>query len=140
MTPISKVIVISTCTILCSSTSAFALTAVKALEGYKCLRVHIPEEKRFDPSALPPVFEAPTEASKLIGHNGTAAFVKWPLNEVDGFVEIIWGQKGVRGWIRKSILRPWRTKRTPHGPASECVPSIMSDGTIGIGNALPLAK
>ncbi|BBU63961.1 hypothetical protein MSC49_38960 (plasmid) [Methylosinus sp. C49] len=116
---------------------AGSFTPVRPIEGYKCLRVHIPEERRFDPSAVPLVFAAPTEASKLIGHSGVAAFVKWPLNEVDGFVEIIWGDHGIKAWIHKDVLRPWRTKWTPPGPASECIPTLMSNGMIGIGNAIP---
>lgn len=139
MTPISKAIAASACFFFLPGAPALALTAVRPLEGYKCMRVYIPEEKRFDPSAVPPVFAAPTEQSQQIGQAGLF-FVKWPLNEVDGFVEIIWGQRGVKAWIRKDVLRPWRTKRTPPGPASECVPSIMSNGSIGIGNALPLPK
>ncbi|TRL24694.1 hypothetical protein FM996_20275 [Methylosinus sporium] len=112
-------------------------TSVRPIEGYRCFRVYIPEERRFDRSAVPPVFAAPTEASKLIGHSGVAAFVKWPMNEVDGFVEIIWGGQGLKAWIHKDVLRPWRTKVSPAGPASECVPTLMSNGRIGVGNAIP---
>lgn len=112
-------------------------TSVKPIEGYKCFRVNVPEEKRFDPNASPPVFAAPTEASHMIGRNGEAVFAKWPFNEVDGFVEIIWGGHGIKAWIHKDVLRPWRTKLSPPGPASECVPTLMSNGRIGIGNAIP---
>lgn len=123
--------------VLVTSDFVQALEAVRPLAGYKCFRVYVPEEKRFDPTASRPVFAAPTEASKLIGHAGGFAFVKWPLNETDGFVEIAWGQRGIKAWIHKDVLRPWRNNLTPPGPASECVPSVMSDGTIGKGNGLP---
>ena len=53
-----------------------------------------------------PVFAAPTEASQLIGRNGEAVFVKWPFNEVDGFVEIIWGGHGIKAWIYKMSCDP----------------------------------
>lgn len=113
-----------------------ALEAVRPLEGYKCFRVYVPEEKRFDPLASPPVFAAPTEASRQIGREGSISLVKWPINEVEGFVEIIWGERGVKAWIHKDVLRPWRDKFTPPGPGHDCVPSVMSDGGIGTSNGL----
>lgn len=117
--------------------AAGAFEPVRPIEGYKCFRVNVPEEKRFDPKASPPVFEAPTEGSRQIGLAASTVFVKWPLDDVDGFVEIIWGQKGVKAWIRKNILRPWHIVPNTAGPAGECVPTLMSNGYIGIGNALP---
>ena len=122
-----------------------ALTVVKPLEGYACMGLK--SDKEFNdwvPGSLPPkpgsdvdppVFTAPTEASKRIGFVSSPVIVAWPLNEVDGFVETLWGEKGLRGWIKGDLLVSFGTVVRKDGSVIKkvrtCKPSVMSNGLIG---------
>jgi hypothetical protein len=127
-----KTVVAASGIILAGANSVFAVTAVKPLEGYKCMRVKIPEEKRWDPLAVPPVFAAPTEESRQVGRAASVVLVKVPVNEVNGFIEILRvGAKAPPVWISAKVLSPWQSNTVP---PQRCVPSIMSNGMIGTGN------
>ena len=118
--------------IVASAYPALSLTAVKPLDGYKCMKIKIPEDKRWDQSALPPVFAAPTEESQQIGRAATVVLVKQPMKEVNGFVEILRvGAKAPPVWISAKVLSPWQSTTVP---PQRCVPSIMSDGGVGWSN------
>jgi hypothetical protein len=104
--------------------SAVGLTAMSPIEGYKCMSVNWPEEKKWDRAAAPKVYRGPSEESAQVGVQGEPAIVKWPMNELNGFVEIIRPGRpgGQRAWIKASDLT---------GLRANCVPSHMSDGSVG---------
>ncbi len=121
-------------------------TVVKPLDGYVCMGLKTDKEFGDDwaPGSVPPkpgqpgfsgfpVFQSPTEGSKVLGYQVSTVFVAWPEDEVDGFIKIVRMNKE-KAWIRKDILVPFgmvvgkdgrmvKQKRT-------CTPVEMSDGTI----------
>jgi hypothetical protein len=124
--------------------SVVALTAVKPLEGYVCMGLK--SDKEFNdwvPGSMgpkpggpedPPVFQAPTEGSRLLGYNSSPVIVKWPVNEVGGFVEML-RLGGEKGWIKGDLLVPYGTVVRKDGTVikkdKKCIPSLMSNGRIG---------
>jgi hypothetical protein len=124
--------------------SAVALTAVRPLDGYVCMGLK--SDKEFNdwvPGSMPPkpggpddppVFQAPSEESRLLGYNLSPVIVKWPMNEVAGFVQVL-RLNGEKGWIKGDLLVPYGTVVRKDGTVikkdKHCIPSMMSNGRIG---------
>ena len=121
-----------------------ALEVVKLLDGYFCMGLKADKEVNdWVPVSLPPpqggpnnpaVFEGPTEASARLGYTFSPVIVKEPLNEVNGFTEVL-RINGQRGWVSSSLLVPYGTVVKPDGTSvkktKHCRPSMMSNGKIG---------
>ncbi len=124
----SRIIALSLgCTLLLLAGQAQCLEAVRPIPGYVCMSL-IPEDQLVTvQSELPPVLAAPSPTAALVGYPSAIVFVKWPLHEAAGYVEML-RLNGQRGWIAASHLRPWRPLNNTN---AKCVPSFMSDGGLG---------
>ena len=127
-----------------SLVDASAIEAMKPLDGYVCMGLK--SDKEFNdwvPGSLPappggpdspPVFAAPTEGSRRLGYNYSPVIVKRPLNEVNGYVEIV-RLSGERGWIKRDVLAPYGTVMRTDGSIvktdRQCAPIIKANGKIG---------
>lgn len=119
--------------IACSAVgTAHALTAVRTIEGYICMNLKWTgsEQDMWDDSKLPSVFEKPSATSRVIGNVGVTAIVASPIHEVNGFAEIL-HPNGKTGWVEVSLLEPYMV---PGKPKAKCVPSILSNGRIGMAH------
>lgn len=112
--------------------SADAVTAVRPIEGYVCmnLKLNDPEKDVWDESKLPSVFTDPSTSSKKLGYVGVTAIVASPLNIVNGFAEIL-HLNGQKGWVEAALLKPYKV---PGKPRAKCIPSILSNGRIGMAH------
>jgi hypothetical protein len=119
--------------------SAQALTAAKPLDGYVCMSLKA-DQKYNDwvPGSLPkapggpdqpPVYRAPSIESERIGYATPTVIVAWPLDKANGFIRILWGQKGIRGWVSENLVVPYHSVAVPN---AKCTPVVMTNGTIGI--------
>ena len=75
----------------------------------------------------PPVYKAPTEGSERIGYQTNLVITKWPLDKVNGFVRILWGQKGIPAWIAENLIVPYHN---PVKATAKCTPQQMANGNI----------
>lgn len=116
----------------------WALKAVKPLDGYICMSLKA-DQKYNDwvPGSLPkkpggpdnpPVYKEPTPASQQLGYTGSPVIVQSPLDEVNGYVRVLWGQKGVPGWVEGALLIPYHSFAVP---SATCTPYLMDNGNIG---------
>jgi len=128
-----------------SLVGSYAVEAMKPLDGYACMGLK--SDKEFNdwvPGSVapppggpdsPPVFAEPTEGSRRLGYNYSPVIVKWPLNEVNGYVEIV-RISGERGWIKKDVLVTYGTVVRKDGTTIKtnrhCTPIIKTDGKIGL--------
>lgn len=117
---------------LCLAASAEALTAVRPIEGYVCMNLKLsdPEKDVWDESKLPSVFAKPSATSNKIGYVGVTAIVASPLHIVNGYAEIL-HPDGRKGWLEAALLEPYKV---PGKPKAKCVPSILSNGRIGMAH------
>jgi hypothetical protein len=112
--------------------SAHALTAVRPIEGYVCMNLKWTgtEEDMWDETKMPSVYAGPSASSKRIGSVGATAIVASPLHVEHGFAEIL-HLNGKKAWIQADLLLPYSV---PGKANARCVPSIMSDGRIGMSH------
>ena len=115
-------------TALTSGTShASGLTAVRPLPGYQCLQLKVlPSDPRQD---VPPtsIYENPSASARTIGIASSIVFVRTPLVRQNGFVWMMMPNK-VLGWISSDAVEPYHS---PYFPNSKCIPSVMSNDSIG---------
>jgi len=124
--------------LFCSVMGAAATEARKPLDGYACMSLK--HEQTYSewiasgrlPKAPggadePPVYKEPTEGSPRIGYQSNLVIVKWPLDKVNGFVQILWGQKGIPAWISADLIVPYHNASKPD---AKCTPLQMANGNI----------
>lgn len=112
--------------------------ARKPLDGYACMSLK--HEQTYSqwvasgrlPKAPggpdePPVYKEPTEGSERIGYQTNLVIAKWPLDNVNGFVRILWGQKGIPGWVSADLIVPYHNATKP---SAKCTPLQMANGNI----------
>jgi len=106
---------------------AYALTAMKAIDGLVCMDLNLPDSvlRNVHGDGLPPVYSQPNEHSTIIGTAGGMIYVVEPMKAINGFVEYI-RPDWQHAWIKLEYLKP-HTDFT-------CIPSKMSNGRLGFGN------
>lgn len=103
------------------------LTAVRPVPGLKCMSLDAASRSAMRQDELPPVLMSPDPNAAHIGYPTSIVFVKNPLHEKNGFVEMV-RLNGETGWIAASHLEPWRPL---NGGSATCTPSLMSNGKLG---------
>jgi hypothetical protein len=111
----------------------------EVIPGYNCMDVIYPPEADYNPRLLPPVFAAPTENSRQIGTQGALAYVVWPINEVNGFIELL-RFDGETGWIASKYTKPFTYPKSTNTPG-RCTLNMTAGGYIGFkGYSLTKSK
>jgi hypothetical protein len=117
---------------------ASAVESRKPLDGYACMSLKheqtynewIASRRLPKPPGgpdEPPVYRAPTEESERVGYQTNLVIAKWPLDKVNGFVRILWGQKGIPAWISADLIVPYHNAVKP---SAKCTPLRMANGNI----------
>jgi hypothetical protein len=104
---------------------AEAYVVGKPIDGFQCMSLTLSPEQQFN-GPMPSVFAAPTEESKKLGTTGGIVYVAWPLNNVNGFVEMM-RYNGEKAWISAKVLKPYEY---PVGLPGSCILSQRPNGTI----------
>lgn len=117
---------------------AFALTVMKPLDGYICMSLKVSQKYNdWVPGSLPkapggpdnpPVYKEPKKGAERLGYQGNIVIVAWPLVKEQGFIRILWGQRGIEGWIEENLVVPYHSVAKP---TATCTPTVMSDGSVG---------
>jgi hypothetical protein len=108
-------------------TIAEARTAVAPIPGFACMSLNMTQAQTMDPSFVVPLHSDPTSVSPAVGRASAIVIVRSPEIVKNGFVSAMLFNGRV-GWIEASQVKPWRN---PSGNRQQCVPSRMSDGSIG---------
>lgn len=103
------------------------LTAVRPVQGLKCMSLDPASLAETNQDALPPVLQTPESNAARIGYPTSVVFVKTPIHEQNGFIEMV-RLNGQLGWIAANHLQPWRPL---NGGSATCTPSLMSNGKLG---------
>lgn len=101
--------------------------AVRPIPGLVCMSLSPEDEAATQQSQLPPILAAPSATAPRIGFPTGIVFVKWPIHQVNDFVEMT-RLDGQTGWIDAHHLRPWHSMNKSN---AKCVPSLMSNGRLG---------
>jgi hypothetical protein len=111
---------------LAPSVRAEPVHAVRPIAGYVCMRLSVTEAEVLNPRGTGIfILTAPRPDA---AHGTTApgvVFVRQPQELVDGYLKVL-QLTGQPGWIAADKVRPFDEMR-------RCVPSMMSNGRIGIG-------
>ncbi len=107
--------------------SAQGLQAVRPLPGYTCMQVANPPAPTLDPTQGVPVRNIPSLSAPVASWAPSVVLVTFPLETRAGFLQALFADKHT-GWILASDLKPWSN---PYNLRRRCVPSIMSNGTVG---------
>jgi hypothetical protein len=96
--------------------------------GYACMRLNLPPGVLYEHRNMGvPVLAAPSASAQVIGQASEVVVVPSPPQPQNGFLRVVITQTS-SGWTDARYLRPWSN---PYAPKARCVPSIMSDGSIG---------
>jgi hypothetical protein len=101
--------------------------AVAPMPGLDCMSLNMTRVQAMDPSFVVPIRAEPSATSPRVGQAAAIVLVRSPSVQKNGFLEAVLFNGHV-GWIAASEVRPWTS---PSGNAQRCVPSRMSDGSIG---------
>lgn len=101
--------------------------AVAPIPGYRCMLLSPIEPWAIDSGARAPVQVEPDPGAKVEGYVVNIVAVRNLSDPVNGFLEII-DRTGARVWIKGDLVKPYPDFGDPTG---RCVPSSMSDGSIG---------
>ncbi|ACB97258.1 hypothetical protein [Beijerinckia indica] len=107
--------------------NAIALTAVKPVTELKCMLLNLPDEVIRAYEGLPSEYAEAKENSKEIGKAEKFVFVYRTQTETNGFLKVVrsdWTQ----GWIKVDLLKEYQA---PSPRSKHCIPSKMSDGSLG---------
>jgi hypothetical protein len=109
---------------------AFALGrhAVGPAPGLVCMALKMTNAQAMDPSFVVSFHAAPSKTSPVVGRAAATVLARNPPVERNGFLEAVLFNGRV-GWIAADAVRPWVN---PSGNGQRCVPSRMSDGSLGI--------
>jgi hypothetical protein len=105
------------------------IRVVRPLPGYACMLVRMPSENVRDFGQLPRVLQEPLATARAVGLASAVVFAKSPPNVVNGYAEVVLFN-GVKGWLDRSLLSPYRSLGDPK---ATCTPSLMSNGSLGMG-------
>ncbi len=101
--------------------------AVSPITDLSCMSLNISEAHAMDPSFIVHVRASPANNSPDVGEAGSIILARHPAVERNGFVAVVLFN-GRPGWISKNDVKPWVS---PSGNGQSCIPSRMSDGSIG---------
>jgi hypothetical protein len=107
---------------------AQARHAIGPAPGLACMSLNVTQAQAMDPTFVVPFRAAPSQSSAVVGRATAVVFVRNPEVARNGFLEAV-QFNGHLGWIAASAVRPWVN---PGGNGQRCVPSRMSDGSLGI--------
>lgn len=110
-----------------SAVAGAAVTVVRHLKGYECMAVRLTPAEMMNPSAMVPIFSAPSSASPKLGIAGVVVAVRDPPVNRNEFTEVLF-PSGVLGWVETAQLKPWVAAPGTNG---ECHPALLSNGRIG---------
>ncbi len=100
---------------------------VSAVPTLSCMSLKVTDQQAMDPSFVVPFYKGPSERTPVVGRASSVVLVKKPVVEKDGFIAAVLFN-GVPGWVSAATLGPWHTM---DGSSGRCIPSRMSDGSIG---------
>ena len=117
------------CTVATGSAHAQGRRAVAPMPpGYACMRLNLPPGTLYQHRDMGvPVLASPSASAQVIGQASEVMVVPAPEQPQNGFLRVVITQQS-SGWIDARYLRPWSN---PYAPTAHCIPSIMSDGSIG---------
>lgn len=102
--------------------------------GYSCMRLNLPAGTLYADRGLGvPVLAAPSPSAEVIAQASEVLVVPSPQQPRNGFLRVVLSQTSF-GWVDARYLRPWSN---PYAPKARCIPSVMSDGSIGTRTANP---
>lgn len=107
--------------------SAQGRTAVAPEPGLVCMSLRMTEAQAMDPAFVVPLRSAPSATAPSIGQASAIVLVRSPEVVSNGFVKAVLFN-GREGWIAAADIKPWHN---PGGSGQRCIPSRMSDGSIG---------
>ena len=102
-------------------------TAVAPIPGLACMSLKVSDAQAMDPHFIVPLHQDPSESSPAMGRASGIVLVRNPEVQQNGFVAAVLFN-GRPGWIKADGIKPWVN---PGGNGQRCVPSRMSDGSIG---------
>lgn len=130
MTSISKLVFLGVTAAACAGPArAQGLHAVRPVPGYQCMSLNLSEQQMEDRSLVVPVLAGPSKGAQVVGRAPAVIFAGVPPREVNGYVQVLRFNKQT-GWMEASFLKAWRN---PGSSGQQCVPSFMSNGSLGIG-------
>jgi len=111
---------------LAPSIHAEPIHAVRPIEGYVCMRLNVTEAEALNPrgTGIFILTDPRPDAARGTTAPGVV-FVRQPRELVNGYLNVL-QLTGQPGWIAADQVRPFDETR-------RCVPSMMSNGRIGIG-------
>jgi hypothetical protein len=107
---------------------AQGVRASQQLPGYTCMSLALDPGQIRSFASLPPIKDAPRDDARTIGVASSVVFARTSERLVNGWTEVIMPNRK-RGWVNAGYLRPYHSASNP---SARCVPSIMSNGSIGI--------
>jgi hypothetical protein len=104
-----------------------AQTAVRHIEGYRCMMLNITERESMDPNFRVVVRSAPSPGAPEAGWSAAIVIVKEPVVPRNGFLEMLRAD-GRTAWISATVVKPYRPVADPN---ARCFPAILSNGRVG---------
>ena len=96
--------------------------------GLMCMSLKVTDAQAMDPAFVVPFYSEPSSASPSVGQATATVFVRSPVVQQNGYLQAMLFNGRV-GWIAANAVKPWTN---PGGNGQRCVPSRMSDGSLGI--------
>lgn len=109
------------------------LTVTGHLQGFSCMALNLSHEQLMDWDNAPPVFAEPNASAARIGVATASVIAKDPPVRRNEFQEVL-HMDGRPGWIKASMLKPWRNLSNP---SVRCTPAMMSNGRPGFDYSRP---
>ena len=113
--------------LLIGGAHAQALHAVRPLEGYQCMSLNVAPGAMLDPTKIVPLRAAPDPTAAVVGRASSVLIVQAPATHQNGFLEVTRPDHRT-AWVSADYVRPWAN---PYALNARCVPSVMSNGSIG---------
>ena len=101
--------------------------AVSPLPGYVCMSLNVAPGQMLDPAQGVPLRVSPAASAAVAGRAASVLVVQASAPSRNGFLEVMRPNRQT-AWIEAAYTRPWSN---PYAPSAHCVPSLMSNGSIG---------
>jgi hypothetical protein len=98
--------------------------------GLTCMSLIVTDRQAMDPAFVVPLYAEPSPNAPAVGRASATVFVRSPVVEQNGFLEAMLFN-GKVGWISARAVKPWKSLGNT---GERCVPSKMSDGSLGLGS------
>jgi hypothetical protein len=106
------------------------IRAVRALDGYVCMNLNLPDARMRDPAAPRVPIRVAPRPDAAVGTLATPIVItRTPVHVVDGYAEVL-QLTGEPGWIEANMIVPYHSASNPY---ARCTPSLLSNGRIGTG-------